>query len=194
MPELFREKPMTSYVALLRGINVAGHKLIKMDHLASIFTAAGFCNVRTYIQSGNVIFDSRSTNSELLAARIERLLKKTLGHDIPVMVRKVSDIRKLVRRDPFPHIQAGTAEAMPFVVFLRDTPLRKPKLPLVSNIENLEVFEIRDGAALILLRRKPNGSVGSPNAFIEKELGVRATTRNWNTIKKILTLAGEKHL
>jgi uncharacterized protein (DUF1697 family) len=179
---------MTRYVALLRGINVGGRKLIKMAELVRIFTNAGCQNTRTYIQSGNVIFDSAAANSSALTNKIERTLQKELGYPVTVILRKLSDLEAIVRRNPFKKF-AKALDAYPFVVFLRGDPQHKPKLPLLSQIENLEVFEIKDGVAFIIARRKKDGRSGNPNAFVEKQLGVPGTTRNWNTVNKIVKAA-----
>lgn len=179
---------MIRYIAFLRAINVAGQKLIKMEELARIFAAAGFRNVRTYIQSGNVIFDSRSANSAMLRKKVEKALKKMLGYDVTVMVRPLAEIEAIVERNPFRKIKAG-ADVMLFVVFLSDDPTTTPKLPLISTTENLEVFEVKDRAAFILSRRKRTGWFGFPNKFVEKELGVLGTTRNWTTVNKIVHAA-----
>ena len=179
---------MTRYVAFLRAINVAGQKLIKMQELARIFAAAGFKNVQTYIQSGNVIFDYKSTNSAALSKKIERTLQQALGYEVTIILRTLAELEALVKRSPFKKIKTDD-QVGPFVVFLSHQPEAMPKLPLISIKENLEVFEIKDGAAFVVARRMPNGRSGSPNAFVEKELGVVGTTRNWNTVDKIVHLA-----
>ena len=176
---------MTRYVAFLRAINVAGQKLIKMQELARIFAAAGFKNVQTYIQSGNVIFDSKSTNSAALSKKIERTLQQALGYEVTIILRTLAELEALVKRSPFKKIKTGEEVGL-FVVFLSHQPEATPKLPLISIKENLEVFEIKDGAAFVVARRMPNGRSGSPNAFAEKEFGVVGTTRNWNTVNKIV--------
>ena len=101
---------MARHIAFLRGINVGGHRLIKMDELARIFTAAGLKNVRTYIQSGNVIFDTASVNAAALQKKIEKTLRNVLGYEVPVMIRRLADIKEIVRRNPFKKIAPG-AEA-----------------------------------------------------------------------------------
>ena len=179
---------MTRYVAFLRAINVAGQKLIKMQDLAQIFAAAGFKNVQTYIQSGNVIFDSRSTNSAALSKKIERTLQQALGYEVPIILRTLAELEALVKRNPFEKIKTGD-EVVLFVVFLSNQTKPTPKLPLISIKESLELFEVKDGAAFVVARRKPNGRGGFPNAFVEKELGVVGTTRNWNTVNKIVHFA-----
>jgi uncharacterized protein (DUF1697 family) len=179
---------MIRYVAFLRAINVGGRKLIKMDELARIFSAAGFRNVRTYIQSGNVIFDSTSANPPALTKKIEQALRKILGYEVPVILRPLADLTEIVRRNPFRKIKTD-ADVGRFVVFLSDPPPRNPKLPLRSITENVTVFEVTDRAAFVVSGRKKNGSFGFPNKFVEKEFSVLGTTRNWNTVNKILQVA-----
>jgi len=179
---------MIRYVAFLRAINVAGQKLIKMEELARIFTAAGLKNVRTYIQSGNVIFDAKQASALALRRKIEIALQKVLGYEVTVMIQSLADIEEIVRRNPFQKIKTG-AEAAVYVVFLSDEPRRVPKLPLVSAIENVDIFEVSERAAFVVSRRKKNGGFGYPNKFVEKELGVWGTTRSWNTVNKILKAA-----
>src|SRR2546425_5502258 len=176
---------MTRYVAFLRAINVAGQKLIKMKDLARIFAAAGCKNVQSYIQSGNVLFDSKSTNSAALSKKIERTLQQALGYEVTIMLRTLGELEALVRRNPFKKIKTDD-EIMRFVVFLSNQPKPTPKLPLISIKENLELIEIKDGTAVGFSRRKPNGWFGFPNAFVEKELGVAGTTRNLNKVNKIV--------
>ena len=179
---------MVTYVAFLRAINVGGQKLIKMEALRGALKRLGFKNVRTYIQSGNVIFDSASVNSPALTRKIEKKLKEVFGHEVTVMLRKLSELETLVKRNPFKKIKPDTG-VMLFVVFFSKEPEKKPAVPLVSTTENLEVFEIKDRTAFVVSRRKKNGWFGFPNAFVEKQLGVPGTTRNWNTVNKIVQFA-----
>jgi uncharacterized protein (DUF1697 family) len=184
---------MIRHVAFLRGINVAGQKLIKMEELARIFASMGLRNVRTYIQCGNVIFDHASGNSVRLRKKIERTLQDVLGYEVPVILRPLADIEAIVERNPFRKIKADD-DVMLCVVFLSAEPPSKPKLPLISATEKLEVFEVRDRAAFIVARRKKSGWFGFPNNFVEKELGVLATTRQVTTVRKIVDFANASPL
>ena len=179
---------MITYIAFLRAINVGGQKLIKMEVLRRIFEGLGLKNVRTYIQSGNIIFASTSTNSTALTRKIEKKLKEVTGHEVTVILRKFSEIEVLVKQNPFRKIKPGS-DGVLFVVFLSAMPTTKPKLPLVSKPENLEVLTIKGGAAFVVSRRKKNGLFGYPNNFVEKQLGVSGTTRNWSTVNKIVGFA-----
>lgn len=182
---------MQRYVAFLRGINVAGHKLIKMEELARIFRSNGYKNVRTYIQSGNVIFDSAATNSTALAKKLERQLAQDLGYAVTVIVKKLSELEAMVTRNPFKKIANEPDVMMLYVVFLAGEPQTRPKLPLIFSSENLEVVAIKEQSAFVVARRKQDGRGGFPNAIVEKRFGVSATTRNWSTVKKIVLAAEE---
>lgn len=179
---------MTRYIAFLRKINVGGKNLMKMDELTRIFTAAGFKNARTYIQCGNVIFDSTSANEVGLRKKIERALRQALGYEVTVILRSLREIEAIVKRNPFRKIKTD-GDVMLCVVFLADEPKHKPGLPLASKTEKLEVFEVKDRAAFIIARRKQAGWFGFPNNFAEKELGVLGTTRQWSTLNKLLKAA-----
>lgn len=176
---------MNRYVAFLRGINVGGRKLIKMDELVRIFTSAGFKNVRTYIQCGNVFFESRSANKAALAKKIEKALRQTLGYEVTVVLRTLSELESMVARNPFKR-RAGGADVMQCVVFLADDPANKIQIPIISTTENLEVFAVADRAVFTIARRKKTGWFGFPNNFVEKQFGVLGTTRQWKTVKKML--------
>ena len=179
---------MIEYVAFLRGINVGGKKLIKMEALRRVIESLGFKNVRTFIQSGNVIFESRETNREALTKKVEKELLKSFGHDVTVVLQTVVELEAILKLNPFRKIKTGADVGM-FVAFLAAKPESKTRLPLVSATEKLEVLAIKNRAALILCHRKPNGLFSFPNNFFEKHFQVAATTRNWNTVQRIVALA-----
>src|SRR5436190_3208449 len=110
------KSPKTRHIAFLRGINVGGHKLIKMDALAAAFTSAGFRNVKTYIASGNVIFDSRASNIDSLEKKAEKKLLETFGHNIAVVIFSMAELQALIESDVFKRITSH-ADAMLLVTF-----------------------------------------------------------------------------
>ena len=175
---------MTKYVALLRKVNVGGSNLIKMDALRSAFETAGFKKVRTFQQAGNVVFE---TGAKKPAAKIEKLLSQTFNTDLRAIVFTVDELAQIAQRDPFNRI--GGDDAMLCVVFLFDEPAVVPKLPLISITDKLELIAIHDRAAFVVARRKKTGWFGFPNNFVEKQLGVTATTRQWSTIRKLIDFA-----
>jgi uncharacterized protein (DUF1697 family) len=175
-----------TYVAFLRGVNVGGKKPIRMKQLAEVLTAAGFQNVRTFIASGNVIFEASAKDPARIAKKIEKHLLNALGYEITVIIRTVDELRAI--RNPFKKSKPSANE-MFFVTFLASPPPVKPRLPLRSKTENMEVIALTDGAAFIVARRKKTGWFGFPHTFAEKEFKVPTTTRNWTTVVKIVAAA-----
>lgn len=177
-----------TYVAFLRGVNVGGKKPIRMKQLAEVLTAAGFRNVRTFIASGNVIFETSAKDPARLGRKMEKHLLKAFGCETTVIIRNVDDLRAIVKRNPFKK-PTPSANEMLFVTFLASPAPVKPKLPLRSKTENMEVIALTDGAAFIVARRKKTGWFGFPHTFAEKEFKVPTTTRNWTTVVKIVAAA-----
>ena len=182
---------MDSYVAFIRAINVAGHAIIKMTDVRDTFVAAGCRNVRTYIQSGNVVFDSKPDASGIVK-KIRRRLRDITDEEPEILLRTIDEVEAIVERAPFKRYESDKALKL-YVVFLSETPSKKPPLPLTHPKDALEVIAIEGREAFIVSRRKPNGFYGFPNNFIEKELGVAATSRNWSTVTKIVEFARRDH-
>jgi uncharacterized protein (DUF1697 family) len=179
---------MQTYIAFLRGINVGGQRLIKMPELVRIFGAAQCKNVRTYQQAGNVIFESRTVNRKNLTKKIEAALESDLGYRVPVVVRSVLELQKLIARDPFRRF-TKSKDVMLLAVFLAKDAGSKPTLPFISTTEHVEIFDVADGVAFCVARRKKNGWFGFPNGVVEKTLNVVATTRQWSTVQKVVKAA-----
>jgi uncharacterized protein (DUF1697 family) len=174
------------YVALLRGLNVGGNNLIKMDVLRSVCESAGLKNVKTFLQAGNVAFESASKNPTFIASKIEKQLLASMKREVKAFVLPLAELAKITKKDPFKRIEPG--DVMLCVVFFADEPAKSPKLP-VKSTDNLELIAIDDRVAFVVARRKQNGWFGFPNGFVEKQLGVTATTRQWSTIKKFVAFA-----
>jgi len=172
------------YVTFLRAINVAGHATVKMADLKTAFASAGCRQVVTLIQSGNVIFESAEKKA-LLFQNIHTKLGQLLGDDPVLVTRTARELEQLVTTCPFSGIKAGSDPKL-YVVFMGRKPAIRPALPLVQPQEALEAIAMTDREVFIVSRRKKNGFYGFPNNFIEKELGVPATTRNWSTVTKIV--------
>ncbi|HEX7064536.1 MAG TPA: DUF1697 domain-containing protein [Bacillales bacterium] len=171
---------MITYIVLLRGINVAG-KTVKMDRLRGIFSSMGFQNVRTYIQSGNVVFETEEQNTALLAERIVEELKKNFDFPIPVAVRTLNEWEEAIRNNPFPDNE-------PHVSFLSEKP-SKEALEKVESYQDRSDDEIKVlGREVYLLCRGSYHKTLYSNAFLERNLQVSSTTRNWKTVNKLLDL------
>ena len=169
--------------AFLRGINVGGKNIIRMDELAEAFLSLGFTHVKTYIQSGNIRFQAYESNIASINERIKIQLKRIFGYEGTVMLRTLEEMIFLLKSNPFREI-VNDKKVKFYVSFLYEKPSNVPVLPLVSEKDGMEVFYIC-GKEAFILSREVKGSYGFPNNFIEKVLGIPATTRNWNTIEKM---------
>lgn len=182
---------MPVYLALLRGINVSGKKIIKMEDLRKLMESSGYKNIKTYIQSGNVIFESNTKDKSIIAKHIEEVIEKQYGFDVSVFVIDGNDINKAVDNNPYAtkeEIEEGTKKI--YVTFLSEK-------PSAENIEKLkqapigeDLIEFFDDVLYFKLISKASESKLS-NTLIESKLKVRATTRNWNTTIKLLTMLEE---
>ena len=167
------------YVAFLRAINVGGHAIIKMTDLKKMFESAGLQNVQTYIQSGNVIFESEE-DEEALTKRIERQLEKAAEYKIHVFVRTMRAVQSIAEKAPF----TPQADEIAYVTFLGKKPDRKSQQALLSFKSEADDFAFK-GRELFNLRRDREKSIFSGN-LVEKILKMPSTTRNLNTISKIV--------
>lgn len=173
------------YVAFLRGINVGGKNKIKMETLREMFAALGFRNVRTYINSGNVIFETAAAEDRKIAAPIENRIEKELALKIKVIVRSVAEIENIIENNPF----AGQFETdKDLHVFFLDEPLPPDQraMLLANNSEN-ERFAVQNREIYCHLRGNFSDSLMGKD-YIGKKLKVSATARNWRTVNKIAAL------
>ena len=172
------------YAAFLRGINVGGRTSIKMEALRACLAALGFENVRTYIQSGNVVFETAEEDDKKLAAQIEAAVEKEF-FKTPVMVRSVDELKDIIENNPF----AGEEfEDNRFhVVFLAEALSDEKRAMLLANNRDEEKFAVRRREVYCLLK---NGVADSllGKKYIDIKLKTPATARNWRTLNKILEL------
>jgi uncharacterized protein (DUF1697 family) len=178
------------YIALLRGINVGGKNVIKMEDLRQLFESLGFENVKTYIQSGNVYFESADKNESALTKKIEMQLRKTLNDDVLVFIRTIAEVKAIVNLFPFNKIKTAPGTKF-YVSFLKDELKKKPKLPHISPKKDVEIIEIKK-REIYCLTVEINGRFGFPNNFVENEFNIAATTRNWLTVCALLKLTDSK--
>jgi uncharacterized protein (DUF1697 family) len=177
---------MIKYAAFLRAINVGGKNLIKMDELKKKFKSVGCEDVRIYIQSGNVIFNSKISDEISLINKIESELHKNLSNDVLAFLRTSENLKLFIEANPFLKMIFNTPTKL-YITFLKDELKQKLKLPFLSPKKDVEVIQIKD-REIYCITSEINGSYGFPNLFIENEFGVKATTRNWNTIIKVFNL------
>jgi uncharacterized protein (DUF1697 family) len=173
---------MKTYISLLRGINVGGNKMIAMAELKTVYEKLGFKNVRTYLQSGNVLFESASGD----ASAIEKAIEKKFGHDVTVLLREPADLKRIIESNPF--LKKKADPSMLHVSFL-SLPISKLTVTnlVVPSGESVEFLPGKEELFLYY----PNGMGKSKftNALLEKKLNARATTRNWNTVNALFRLA-----
>ncbi|MEP7213555.1 MAG: DUF1697 domain-containing protein [Acidobacteriota bacterium] len=173
---------MPKYVALLRGINVGGNTMVKMETLREVFSSIGFENVRSYINSGNVAFESKKTNDEKLAKLISDAIETGFGKKIAVMVRSAEEIDEIIANNPFDGQFENDKDL--HVFFLADELTKEQKNLLASVVSDNEQIEARGRTLYCLLKISIVDSfVGK--GFIDKKLKIPATARNWRTVKKL---------
>ncbi len=178
---------MTTYISLLRGINVAG-KVIRMADLKTMYESLGFSDVTTYIQSGNVIFGSPGKNPDAIAGMIVEGVRKKFGFDVTVIVRQPGEMTKIIRKNPFIG-RNGVNDKGLYITFLQQkvsAPLVKALGPMAA--ETNDEYEVL-GTEIYLHCHAGYGKTLLNNSFFERELKVRATTRNWNTLNVLAEMA-----
>ena len=172
------------YVALLRGINVGGHRMIKKDELTEIFTSAGLTEVQTLLASGNVVFSSPETSEATLSALIEKSLESALGYDIAVMVRTIQYMQELLMMEPFAEFLQPSAKF--YVTFLTREPDTIPDLPIDLPDQNAIAVGLNEREFFSVSLKGEDGRYGDFCPFIKKAFGKQpVTTRNWNTVVKL---------
>ncbi len=162
------------YVALLRGINVGGNNMIKMEKLRATFESLGFENVKSYINSGNLAFDTRKSEDAKLAAKIHDAIEKDFGFDISVMVRPVSEVEKLVKENPFEGQFENDKDLHLF--FLNEELSKEQKALLHEQANENEKFAFSGRHIYCLLKISIlDSAVGK--GFIDKKLKVATTAK-----------------
>ena len=172
-------------VALLRGINVGGNKLVDMARLRQLLTSLDHTDVRTYLQSGNAVFTSASVPAPGLAAQLEDAIAGEFGFGCRVVVRTAAELHQAVAADPLLHLLGNPSRHM--VGFLSDQPSREGVKRLTD--EDFGADQLRVVGKHLYLWC-PNGITGSPFGKLnfDRLLDVAVTMRNWNTVTKLAEL------
>lgn len=176
---------MTKYAAFLRGINVGGNKPVPMERLKKAFESLGFRNVKTLLATGNVLFEAASANAAALAGKIEEKLKRTFGFEIGTIVRTVEKLQELADSSPFKKIKV-TPETRLYVTFLAEKPTSKLKIPYSTPEKDFQILRVTSTEVCSVLTLSPNRRTVDLMSILEKEFGKKVTTRNWNTIARVL--------
>ena len=176
---------MMRYIAFLRGINVSGQRLVSMDDLKAYFGMPGINNVSTYLQSGNVLFETDEMDEELLCNKIEAQLHLKLGYEVRVILRMFHELNNIVKNNPYDHLRSDDNRKL-YVTLLSGFPANdvRGSLGVYSN----DAEDARIVRREVYILSSNYGQTCFPNSLIEKKLGVFSTTRDWITINKMLEL------
>ena len=178
---------MHTYISILRGINVSGQKKIKMADLQKLFESLGFENVATYIQSGNVVFNSKES-AENIVQRVEEKILDQYGWEVPVIVRDKDELKKILESNPF--IKEGNDDDKLYVTFLGQKPTTESLKKLDEVDYSPEEF-VLVGIDIYFYAPNGYGHAKMNNNFFENKLKITATTRNWKTVNKLVEIADE---
>lgn len=181
---------MTTHLALLRGINVSGHNMIKMDALKATLEAVGFQNVQTYIQSGNVFVDTDEENAAAVGFKIKQEIFKSFGHEVPIVVIGKTDLENCFKSNLF--LKEKEVDSKKLYVAFVSMALRS------DSINDLKMSQVKPDEACIDENRiyikyaVGAGKTRFDQKYIEKKLNVTATIRNWNTVTQLLKMFEER--
>ncbi|WP_276388587.1 DUF1697 domain-containing protein [Eudoraea chungangensis] len=177
---------MPKYLALLRGINVSGHNLIRMQALREFFVALNFTEVQTYIQSGNIVFSSKKKNHKELEGILEKEFQKYFGYAVPILVLNEEEVKKAINTTPF---QDGLQESQSkiYYIFLKEEVIPEKKSQLEQSAYEFERFKLYKNY-VYLECFKGMGKAKFNTSRIEKILDVSATARNQRTMMKLYEL------
>ena len=177
----------TTYIALLRGINVGGKKKMPMADLRQLLEKSGYVNIRTYIQSGNILFEiAEQAYISQLESHLAKIIEDHFGFAVPVMVKSFTHWQEVVFRNPF--LQKEDTMDHLYLTWLKAAPSSDVLQAADPDKYLPDRFYIQGDAVYVYCAGKYHESKLS-NAFFEKQLDVTATTRNWKTVVKLQDMA-----
>jgi len=182
------EAIMMTYIAMLRGINVGRGKMVKMERLRTLFAGLGFGEVKTYVQSGNVVFQAERKSSAELTRTIEAKIQRDFGFIVPVLIKTSKELAQIVRANPLLRVK-GIDVSKLHVTFLSDAPPKTATKVLEDLATTRERFRILN-REIYLYCPDGYGKSKLTNNTIEKKFSLVATTRNWRTVSALLEMAG----
>ncbi len=180
---------MQVYVAMLRGINVSGQKIIKMEQLRASFETLGFDQVDTYVQSGNVIFGASKTPLDQLLKKIKGKILSDFGFSVALILRTSEELKKIVDNNPFLK-DSETDRSKLHVTFMSQPPSTFNLGKLAGLKSDSDRFHVQ-GREVYLYCPNGYGRTKLSNTAIEKLLAVEATTRNWRTVITLAEMSSE---
>ncbi len=181
---------MNSYISLLRGINVSGQKKIRMIELRSLYEAMDLTNAQTYLQSGNVIFESQVQDNDRLAEIITTQIKLSFGHDVSVFIRQAADLQRIIETNPFLHTRNEDPTGL-YVTFLQTSPSETHLSALQMPKNETGEFVVGEQEIFVFC---PDGygRTKLSNNFFENKLKMPATTRNWKTVNALYQMIQDR--
>jgi uncharacterized protein (DUF1697 family) len=182
---------MTVFISLLRGINVGGQKRIGMADLVQLCTSLGFDNVRIYLQSGNVLFESQDRDPGRLSAMISENISGKFGFPVKVITRTSDELRRIILANPL--AKEGLDADKFHVTFLSDSPTEEFPGSRMKGEDGPDRYVII-GREIYLFCPNGYGRTKFSTSFFEKKLGVFATTRNWKTVTTLAEMAEGRHM
>ncbi|WP_340067178.1 DUF1697 domain-containing protein [Ascidiimonas aurantiaca] len=177
---------MNTYVVLLRGINVSGHKLIKMDFLRTLLGEHGFKNVRTYIQSGNIVLETPHYSTWILETELQSVFVHTFGYEIPMILFPYKTFEAFPDKSPYQEATLTDTQKI-YVTFLKEPPSEKQIEQLYAYNNQNEQFTVIDRAVFVCCE-KDGRKLKYSNHFLERLFKTKATTRNLRTVQRIARL------
>ena len=178
---------MNKYIALLRGINVGGHKKIKMADLRIHLTGHGLTDVKTYIQSGNIILSSTETNTDLITKKLEHIIEAEYGFQVPIHIITHNYLNSVLDQNPFKHDDTKEQKLMNFAFMYNE--------PIAENIAKLKSYTYPN-EEIFLANQMVYCYYGSGAAkakftgnFMENKLKVTLSSRNYNTVVKLIEMS-----
>ncbi len=179
---------VTTCIGLLRAVNLAGHNRVSMTALRELLTDLGMLDVRTLVQSGNVVFRTRTRSPLTLEQTLERATADRLGVSTDYMVRTVDEWAKVIAGNPFPD-QAKNSPNRLLMMSLKDAPERETAAAFVRTLSGPEMVHAA-GRHVYIVYPDGVGQSRLSGSLIEKHLRTRGTARNWNTVVKLGALVG----
>jgi uncharacterized protein (DUF1697 family) len=180
---------VAAYIALLRGVNLGGNKMVAMADLRGLCGKLGLSGAQTVVQSGNLVFECSGQRAAALEQTLEREIEKRLGVETTVFVRSAKEWRALIGKNPLRR-EAASAPGLTFVLCLKSRPAPDAEKALRAAIAGPEIVHV-DGRQAYMYYPDGMGQSKVRNTLIEKKFGTLTTARNWNTVMKLAALVGE---
>ena len=178
---------MNTFIALLRGINVSGQKMIKMVALTELFNSLKFANVKTYIQSGNVVFQDKGKDTTALEKRIAKGIRDTFGFEVPVLVLNAETLPEILKNNPYIKKKETDTDKL-YLTFFTGSYDKKTLDTLAAGDYKGDEFIVK-GQVIYLHLPNNYGNTKLNNNFFENKLKITATTRNWKTMNELKKMA-----